>query len=100
MITREAIDMQLIEAMKSATVSGDGQRTYTIGTTTITTCGAYMVISTMYSMHEFVYASMHSFMVITDVEEPDVVRIRYNMDMVDGIMAHGYMILSKEVITC
>ena len=96
MITREAIDLQLIEAMKSATVSGDGQRTYSIGTTTITTCRAYMEISTMYTMQEFVYASLDSFSVITDVEEPDVVRIRYNMDMVDGIMAHGYMILERR----
>ena len=96
MITREAIDLQLIEAMKSATVSGDGQRTYKIGATTITTCRAYMVISTMYAMQEFVYASLDSFSVITDEEEPDVVRLRYNMDMVDGIMAHGYMILERR----
>ena len=96
MITRETIDLQLIEAMKSATVSGDGQRTYTIGTTTITTCRAYMVISTMYSMHEFVYASMYSFKVITDVEEPDIVRLRYDMNRMDGIAAHGYMILERR----
>lgn len=93
MVNRTRIDLMLISATKQATVNTNGHRTYTIGDTSIITCNKYMGIMTNNGLQEIVYATLQSFQVI---DEDNIIRIRYDMTMMDSIIAHNYLIMDKE----
>lgn len=92
MITREQIDTKLIGITKSATVTNNS-RTYTLGNHTIITYDKYMLLVTRFTVSEVVYSSLESFYA---KEEDRIVRLRYTLRAIDGIMPYNSMVLCMD----